>query len=219
MTIRSAGALPTKAKWTDITGKPLTYPPSAHQHPQSDITGLAAALALLATKQELTDRINALLNGAPAALDTLKEIADRFASEDTEQEAMLATLASRLRFDAAQTLTGAQQAQGRSNLGVDLAALATQRQVLEYAGTDLTWTYPSPFAASVVPVIEGIVEAPANTTALLNAQIIGRPTNVSCKFRVNTIPTGSVGVSGLVNLTLFQQAAAGVRIHATARNP
>ena len=97
--------------------------PSPHQHPQADIVGLAAALALLATKQELTDRINALLNGAPAALDTLKEIADRFASEDTEQDAMLAALAARLRFDAAQTLTSTQQAQGRSNLGIDLAAL------------------------------------------------------------------------------------------------
>jgi hypothetical protein len=31
--------------WTDITGKPTTFPPSAHTHAQSDVTGLTAALA------------------------------------------------------------------------------------------------------------------------------------------------------------------------------
>lgn len=30
--------------WTDITGKPGTFPPSAHTHPTSDISGLDAAL-------------------------------------------------------------------------------------------------------------------------------------------------------------------------------
>lgn len=31
--------------WADITGKPSTFPPSSHTHPQSEITGLEAALA------------------------------------------------------------------------------------------------------------------------------------------------------------------------------
>lgn len=31
--------------WTDILGKPATFPPSAHVHPESDITGLVADLA------------------------------------------------------------------------------------------------------------------------------------------------------------------------------
>jgi hypothetical protein len=31
--------------WGDITGVPATFAPSAHTHPQSDITGLTAALA------------------------------------------------------------------------------------------------------------------------------------------------------------------------------
>lgn len=30
--------------WNDITGKPTTFPPSSHNHPQSDVTGLSAAL-------------------------------------------------------------------------------------------------------------------------------------------------------------------------------
>lgn len=31
--------------WGDITGVPATFPPDAHAHPQSDVTGLVAALA------------------------------------------------------------------------------------------------------------------------------------------------------------------------------
>jgi hypothetical protein len=31
--------------WSDITGKPSTFPPSAHTHATADVTGLDAALA------------------------------------------------------------------------------------------------------------------------------------------------------------------------------
>jgi hypothetical protein len=207
--------------WSAIKGKPTTYPPSAHQHPQADIQGLAEALALLATKQELTDRISALLNGAPAALDTLKEIADRFAQEDTEQDAMLAAIASRLRFDTAQTLTAAQQLQGRANLGLGAGALqdADRRAILTYAGADLTWTYPTAFASGVVPVIKAVAAPPAASNSLFNVQLVGDPTNVSCKFRINSIPAATISLGGLLSLTLFQQSVAGVKIHAEASAP
>ena len=35
----------TGGAWNDITGKPSTFPPSAHTHLQSEITGLPAALS------------------------------------------------------------------------------------------------------------------------------------------------------------------------------
>lgn len=40
--------LDTAVAWADITGKPSTFAPSAHTHPTSEVTGLDAALALLA---------------------------------------------------------------------------------------------------------------------------------------------------------------------------
>lgn len=40
--------------WTDITGKPTTFAPTAHSHAQSDITGLAASLALKADLSAMT---------------------------------------------------------------------------------------------------------------------------------------------------------------------
>jgi hypothetical protein len=98
-------------------------------------------------------------------------------------------------------------------------AEAPRRAVLTYAGTDYTWTYPSSFATGVVPIIEALAVAPAASTALFNVQLVGDPTNVSCKLRVNSIPAASVSLLGLINLNLFQQAASGVKLHVTARAP
>lgn len=39
--------------WTDIVGKPASFPPSAHTHPTSEIVGLDAAIANAATDAEL----------------------------------------------------------------------------------------------------------------------------------------------------------------------
>lgn len=126
--------------WSAIRGKPSAFPPAAHRHPwsqiddkpttfaptlpiaQADVIGLVNALAGKATPTDIANAINALKNGAPLALDTLNEIAERFALEDTEQEAMLAAIAARLRIDAAVGYTSAQQAFGRGNLGLGSAA-------------------------------------------------------------------------------------------------
>lgn len=39
--------LPDTVTWLNVADKPATYPPEAHTHPQSDIDGLAATLAVL----------------------------------------------------------------------------------------------------------------------------------------------------------------------------
>jgi hypothetical protein len=113
------------AAWADISGKPSTYPPTL-PIAQSGVTNLVSDLAARQTAAQvqtaITTAINALVNGAPAALDTLIEIADRFAAEDSDQAAIWAAVALRLRVDAAQSLTAQQQTQGRSNLGLGSAA-------------------------------------------------------------------------------------------------
>jgi hypothetical protein len=52
--------------WTDITGKPSTFPPSVHSHAQSDITGLSTALGLKAD----TSTMNTALAGKAATVHT-----------------------------------------------------------------------------------------------------------------------------------------------------
>jgi hypothetical protein len=75
----------------------------------------------------ITSAINALLNNAPAAFDTLKELSDQLASDQTALTAITQALSNRLRFDAAQALTAPQMAQAAANMGLgnpdaDLAA-------------------------------------------------------------------------------------------------
>jgi len=73
---------------------------------------------------------NDIIGGAPSAWDTLKEIADYIAADQTATSAITTALSNRVRFDADQTLTAAQQLQACTNIGigdptVDLVAAYT----------------------------------------------------------------------------------------------
>ena len=59
---------------------------------------------------------SALVNSAPGALDTLKELADAIGDDANFATTITTALGNRLRIDAAQGLTAPQQAQGRTNL-------------------------------------------------------------------------------------------------------
>lgn len=52
--------------WVDVTNKPLTFAPSAHTHATSDVTGL---------QTYVDGRVQLIVDAAPAALDTLNELA------------------------------------------------------------------------------------------------------------------------------------------------
>jgi hypothetical protein len=60
--------------------------------------------------------ISAVTNGAPAALDTLKELADAIGDDASFSATLTTALGNRVRFDAAQTLTAAQKVQAKSNM-------------------------------------------------------------------------------------------------------
>lgn len=59
----------------------------------------------------------AIINGAPAAYDTLIEISDKLASDDSDISGLLTAMGNRVRFDAAQVLTAPQKVQALSNIG------------------------------------------------------------------------------------------------------
>lgn len=63
-----------------------------------------------------------ILGGASAAYDTLKEIQDILASDDTAISGLLTAVGNRVRFDAAQSLTGTQMQTARDNIGAQDAA-------------------------------------------------------------------------------------------------
>ena len=72
---------------------------------------------------------NELTNGASAALDTFGEIATQLAADQTASAALATAISNRVRFDAAQTLTNAEQLQARENINAasatDLSTLTT----------------------------------------------------------------------------------------------
>lgn len=58
-----------------------------------------------------------ILGGATAAYDTLQELKVILDTEAAELDSVLTALGTRLRFDAAQTLTAPEKVQGNANLG------------------------------------------------------------------------------------------------------
>jgi len=99
----------------------------------NEVNALLGALPSSITTQLNTLR-DQILGGAGAAFDTLKELQDALADEDTVVNSLLAAMANRVRYDAPQTLTTAQQAQACVNIGVgdpeiDLVAIYTAAKV------------------------------------------------------------------------------------------
>jgi hypothetical protein len=135
--------------WFDsVTGKWL-YSESGSAPAQafgaSPVTSVAGRVgAVTLTHADITDwtaqvnslvnaGINNLVNGAPSALDTLKEFADAINDDANFSATVTTALANRLRIDTnAQGLTGTQQTNARTNLG--LGALATLNSL---ASTDV----------------------------------------------------------------------------------
>lgn len=69
------------------------------------------------TSDTIQGAVNALVNGAPAALDTLKELADQLAADESAVGAITTALAKRVAVDQAQTFTNVEQLQARTNIG------------------------------------------------------------------------------------------------------
>lgn len=69
-------------------------------------------------EQAITNTITDLIDGAPEAFDTLKELADYVASDETAMSALTASVNNRVRYDSPQALTAPQQLQACENIGV-----------------------------------------------------------------------------------------------------
>ena len=67
---------------------------------------------------QITAALNSAINGAPAALDTLLELAAAIGNDANFASTVTTALGNRVRYDAAQTLNTAQQLQGCTNIGV-----------------------------------------------------------------------------------------------------
>ncbi len=62
--------------------------------------------------------VNALVDGAPAALDTLNKLAAALGNDENLAQTMITQINNRVRFDEAQVLTTQQQLTACTNIGV-----------------------------------------------------------------------------------------------------
>lgn len=67
--------------------------------------------------QAITAAVNALINGAPETLDTIKEVADAITASKDAISAIQAVAAGHVKYDGAQDLTAEQKTQARTNIG------------------------------------------------------------------------------------------------------
>lgn len=82
----------------------------------------AAASAQSAAQTYADGLITNLVNGAPATLDTLNELASALGSDANYSTTISTALGNRVRVDAAQSLNSTQKAQGRDNIGAASAS-------------------------------------------------------------------------------------------------
>jgi hypothetical protein len=73
-------------------------------------------------QSHVSTAINAVLSGAPTALDTLNELAAAIGNDANFASSITTALGNRVRADAAQAFTDPQKAQARTNIGAAEAA-------------------------------------------------------------------------------------------------
>lgn len=100
-----------------LGGAPLNSPVFLNA-PAAPTATVGTRTSQLATTAFVGATVDALVASAPAALNTLKELADALGDDPNYATTIATALANRLRFDAAQTLTSPQMAQAIANLGI-----------------------------------------------------------------------------------------------------
>lgn len=85
------------------------------------------------------------------------------------------------------------------------------------AASTYVWTYPTPFAAGVSPMVNAIAQVPTGTTDLFNLQVVGVPGNTSCTFQINRVSGGLLAL--LLGALSLNPTPAAITLHMWAVEP
>lgn len=113
--------LSTKAEQSDLDQLSVAV---SGKVSQAEYNALVQACALLASRDFVIEQINGLLGGVSIDFDKLKEIADRLQLDSDQFGVITNALSKRIRFDAQQTLTNAEQQQARDNINAEAKGVA-----------------------------------------------------------------------------------------------
>ena len=135
-------ALSTTAKGNLVAAINELYAMASSAGATIDDNAGAGATAVAWSADKITSEIaiarqgakDDLINGAGAALDTLKELADALNNDPNFAATIASDLANRVRYDAIQTLNTAQKLQACTNIGV---GNPTRNFVADYAAAKL----------------------------------------------------------------------------------
>lgn len=98
------------------------------------------------------------------------------------------------------------------------ASKARKDRVQSAADGTITWTYPTPFAAGVIPRVVAVAEVAAGVTDVVNVQVVDTPTNTSCKLLVNRANRSVASLLGLTVLSIPSQPGV-TWVHVIALEP
>lgn len=129
------------AKDTDDLSEGTTNKYFTDARAQSALAGLYDPAGSAATAESnaasYTDgAISSLVNGAPAALDTLRELSDALGADANFSTTISTALGNRVRADAAQSFNSTQKTQARDNIGAAAAS-----DVGDVAGANFVSTF------------------------------------------------------------------------------
>lgn len=98
------------------------------------------------------------------------------------------------------------------------ASKVRKQRVTGVNAATYAWTYPSPFTAGVVPIVQGVVEDPANSTSdSYNVQVVGAPTATQVTMRIIRQTSGLFGL--LLGAIGFNSTPGTVNLHLLALEP
>lgn len=101
--------------WAEVSAKPTVIASGSTE------AAARAAISVSSTAEmnsAISDAVNGIIDGAPEAYDTLKEISEYIAGNDTAVGGITSALANRVRVDAAQSFTEPEKVQARTNIDV-----------------------------------------------------------------------------------------------------
>jgi hypothetical protein len=156
------------------------------------------------TASEIDTRVAAVVDASPDALNTLNELAAALGDDPNFATTVSTALGNRVRFDAAQTLTGPQQAQARTNISAGTSSLAlgttgTTAKAGDYQPTAANITDASATGRSVLTAADAAAARTAIGAGTSNLAL--GTTSTTAKAGNYAPPDASSTVNGLVRLT------------------
>lgn len=135
------------------------------------------------TNSAIQAAVSGLVNSSPAALDTLAELATALGNDANYAATTTAALGNRVRFDAAQTLTGAQQVQARANIAAGTSNLVigtTAGTAADGAATAtslngralVSHTHAGADVAQATDALRGTIELATNTEVIAGTDAV-----------------------------------------------